>query len=198
MEILYTVLNKALTDIPTGISEYRKSKILSKRSENDRSLSIAAALLLKKACADLGIDEKDIVYGENEYGKPHFKTNPEIRFSLSHSKNMVILAIDSDEIGIDCEILDREVTESVARRFFSEKEVSEFKDDLLLLWVTKESLCKLTGKGLSLGARDTDIPFYTEELEADGICVKKFTLDGYVAVASSKHKISCVPRKITI
>lgn len=198
MEILYTVLDRPLTDIPSEISEYRKNKILSKRAENDRCLSIAAALLLKTACADRGIDEKSVVYAENEYGKPYFKSNPELRFSLSHSKNMVILAIDTDEVGIDCETLERTVTESVAGRFFSKKEVCEFKDDLLSLWVTKESLCKLTGKGLSLGARDTDIPFYTEELETDGVFAKKFTFDGYVIVASAKHKITCVPEKIIL
>ena len=198
MEILYTVLDRTLTDIPSEISEYTKNKILSKRAENDRSLSIASALLLKSACADRGIDEKNVIYSENEYGKPYFKSNPELRFSLSHSKNMVILAIDTDEIGIDCEPLERMVTKSVASRFFSEREVYEFRDDLLLLWVTKESLCKLTGKGLSLGAWDTDITLYTEELETNNIFVKKFTLDGYVAVVSSRHEISCVPKRIVL
>lgn len=198
MDILYTVLDRPLTAIPTEISEYRKNKILSKRAENDRSLAIAAALLLKKACAERGIEEKNVIYIENEYGKPCFKSNPELNFSLSHSKNMVILAIDTDEVGIDCEPLDRAVTKSVASRFFSEKEVYEFRDDLLSLWVTKESLCKLTGKGLSLGAKDTNIPFYTEELETNGIFVKKYTLDGYVTVVSSKRKLSCVPKKISL
>ena len=151
---------------------------------------------MKKACAEHGIDEKNIVYEENEYGKPYFRSNPELSFSLSHSKNMVILAIDTDDVGIDCEPLDRAVTKSVAERFFSKKEVCEFKDDLLSLWVTKESLCKLTGKGLSLGAKETNIPFFTEELKTNGFFIKKFTLDGYVTVVSSKHKIFCVPRKI--
>lgn len=198
MEILYTVLDRPLTEIPEEISEYRKNKIISKRQENDRSLSIAATLLLKTACTDRGIDEKNVIYAESEHGKPYFKTKPQLRFSLSHSKNMVILAIDTNEIGIDCEPIDRTVTKSVASRFFSEKEVYEFKDDLLSLWVTKESLCKLTGKGLSLGAKDTDITLYTDDFETNGIFVKKFTLDGYVAVVSSRHRISCIPKKIVM
>ena len=198
MEILYAILDAPLTDIPSEISEYRKNKILSKRIENDRSLSIAAALLLKKACSEHGIDEKNVVYEENEYGKPYFKSNPELKFSLSHSKNMVILALDADNVGIDCESLGRTVTKDVASRFFSEKEVADFENDLLSLWVTKESLCKLTGKGLALGAKETEIPFYTDKTEATGYFVKKFSIAGYVTVISASHEITCTPRKAVI
>ena len=198
MEILYALLDTPLTDIPEGLSEYRKNKILSKHTANDRTLAIAAVLLLKTAFAEHGIDEKSVVYEENEYGKPYLKSNPELKFSLSHSKNMVVLALDSEDIGADCEPLGRTVTKDVARRFFSEKEVTDFENDLLSLWVTKESLCKLTGKGLALGAKDTEIPFYTDEIEANGYFIKKFSIAGYVTVISARKEITTTPRKITI
>lgn len=198
LKILYAVCDTPLTDIPAEISEYRKSKILSRHTQNDRSLAIAAAILLKKACACYGINEKDATYGENEYGKPYFISHPELRFSLTHSKSMVALAIDMDETGIDCEHSERRVTKSTALRFFSEKEVNDFENDLLTLWVTKESLCKLSGKGLALGARETELPFYSSSATIEGAFVKKFSIEGYTVAVSSRHEILSAPEKITI
>ncbi len=198
LKILYALQDKRLTDIPSEISEYRKNKILSKRTQNDRSLAIISAILLEKACKDYGIDEKNVKYGEGLYGKPYFESDPQLSFSLAHSKSMVVLAIDEHEIGIDCEYSERRITSNVAKRFFYEKEVSDFENALLALWVTKESLCKLSGKGLAAGAKETCVPFYASELKLDDIFIKRFDIDDYTVVVSSKHEISAIPEKINI
>lgn len=198
LKILYAITDTLPTDIPAEISEYRKSKILSKRTPRERSLATGAAILLKKALKSYGIEEKDIEYGSGEHGKPYFRSHPELRFSLSHSKNMVALAIDENDVGIDCEPLERRVTKELTERFFSEKEAEEFGNDPLTLWVTKESLCKLSGKGLLLGAGETLVPSYRSETVIGDTFVKRFELDGYVIVVSSKHEIRAVPEKVTL
>lgn len=110
--------------------------------------------LLFYGLKELGISkEYKILLAPN--GKPYFQGNP-VFFNISHSFNKMVVAIFSDPIGIDIEVI-RENKEKLAKRFFhkseweylSEVSLKDFSKEFTGIWTKKESYIKMTGEGLS-------------------------------------------------
>lgn len=96
------------------------------------------------------------------YGKPDLtgeNKNTRLRFNMSHSHNVGLLAITEDhELGVDVEHIRADfATEDIARRFFSRCEVDNFNTlhkeaqvaAFFRCWTRKEAFIKATGRGLS-------------------------------------------------
>ena len=96
-----------------------------------------------------------------EFGKPFMadrKLAQGLRFNLSHSHQLALIAISRDrEIGVDVEFMRSDfVTDEVATHFFSSSEVKEFQSvprDLRTraffnCWTRKEAYIKARGEGL--------------------------------------------------
>ena len=174
-------------EMPTDISEYRKNKIVSARSETAKRVLTAAALVLKAGFASLGIEEKDVSYATLENGKPYFLSYPEIHFSLSHSETMALAAFSDSPVGVDCERGSREVPHELVKRFF-QKEADEYKENTLLLWVAGESLSKLSGNGIFDTKNRTRIPPFEEnKVKAGEITLEKFIIEDNLAVVSTER-----------
>lgn len=171
------------SDIPKDISEYRLSKINS--AKRNRQAMINSARILKLGFASYGINESDVHYALNEHGKPFAKNFPKLKFSLSHTENMAIIAFSDKEVGIDCEKSNKTVSSGVLKRFFSEAEQNAFKENPLLLWVSKEALVKQSGIGFSLGYKDSEIPYYSDETTVNGKHLKRLSIDGFECVLCS-------------
>lgn len=94
------------------------------------------------------------------YGKPALASEHTLRFNMSHSGDVALLAVAEDaEVGVDVEhIRENFATEDIARRFFSRVEVDDFnslpKEEQVAAffrcWTRKEAYIKAIGKGLSL------------------------------------------------
>lgn len=85
----------------------------------------------------------------DENGKPYFKNHPQFHFNISHSKDIIAVAVSSAPVGVDVEIL-RDVNLKIAERRFTEKE-KDFvitNEDFFYVWTRKEAYLKKTGKGL--------------------------------------------------
>ena len=171
--------------IPENISEHRRSKIDSARNEQEKLRMICAAEALKAGFYSLGIDEKTVVYGLGENGKPFTRSHPEVRFSLSHAENFAVCAFSDNEVGIDCESSDRSVSERVQSRYFSEKEKLSFASSPILLWTAKESISKLLGCGVSGFSKLPELEYFTESAEINGIYLRRFEINGFTVVLSS-------------
>ena len=112
---------------------------------------------------------EDVKFILNDFGKPRLKSknNLDIRFNVSHSKKLGLIAIGLGcEIGVDIEYINREfVTTDIAKNYFSHSESIElFKQNTDLqirsffnLWTRKESYIKAQGKGLSIPLDSFDI-----------------------------------------
>ena len=97
------------------------------------------------------------VYGA--YGKPGLASEHGLRFNLSHSNEVALLAVTLDaELGVDVEHIRADfASEDIARRFFSRAEVETFnalpKEEQVAAffrcWTRKEAYIKAIGKGLS-------------------------------------------------
>ncbi|MCR5149614.1 MAG: 4'-phosphopantetheinyl transferase superfamily protein [Clostridiales bacterium] len=96
-------------------------------------------------------DEKSICF--NRYGKPYAPAGP--FFSISHSGDYVVLAVDTDrEIGIDIQIM-KESRLKAANKVFCTEEMRYLncEDEIrrfYTLWTLKESVMKYLGTGFAL------------------------------------------------
>ncbi len=101
--------------------------------------------------------ELKFVYGA--YGKPSLVGEQSLRFNMSHSHEVALLAVASDnELGVDVEHIREDfASEEIARRFFSRVEVETFNSlplneqvaAFFRCWTRKEAFIKVIGKGLS-------------------------------------------------
>ncbi len=137
------------------VSPDRQRKIDAFLFEKDKMLCLAAELLLKRALSDAGIERYKVKYGS--FGKPYI-ANESICFNLSHSEDMVMCVISSEEVGCDVEKI-TDIDLEIAKRFFytteydaitAAKSVEERRNTFFRLWTLKESFMKATGLGMKL------------------------------------------------
>ncbi|GAC1534802.1 MAG: hypothetical protein NVS3B12_16100 [Acidimicrobiales bacterium] len=160
----------------------------------------------------LDIDPADVTFELAPSGKPHL-TREELHFSLSHSADLVAVAVSKDgAVGVDVEaprMLRR--PDRLARRLFTSGEYDRWTEQLdparthLLLqhWTRTEALLKATGEGLRAGMRGA-----VERHCTGGWTVRDLVLaSGVGAVASRGHawdvkvrrwrSAECVEREVT-
>jgi len=110
----------------------------------------------------------EFVYGP--FGKPDIASaapRPEIRFNLSHSHGLVVVAIGRErEVGIDVELIRPDfASEAIAKRYFSAKEIDELSklpaelrtEGFFLCWTRKEAYIKAKGDGLQIPLDSFDV-----------------------------------------
>ena len=100
-----------------------------------------------------------IRFSYGPYGKPALSNDSTLRFNMSHSRGVALVAVtDAREVGVDVEYIRADfATEDIARRFFSPCEVEAFNglsNDLQVAaffrcWTRKEAYIKAIGLGLS-------------------------------------------------
>lgn len=87
-----------------------------------------------------------------ENGKPYLN-NPEkpLFFSISHTKTGLFIAFSSENVGLDAEIIDRNVHyQPILSKFpFAEREEITSTEDFLQHWTVKESAVKYLGGTLA-------------------------------------------------
>ena len=144
------------------VSEERRSRVLSARSEINALRSLGAGLLLRRYLGD-----GPFAYGE--FGKPYLPGG--LPFSLSHGGNLVVLAVGEagTELGVDVEKTDRPWREAVARRLFTKEEqgwLNGSGERFFWLWTRKEAVLKCRGSGFS---RLSIFPVLHDACAVDGI-----------------------------
>ncbi|HJP92705.1 MAG TPA: 4'-phosphopantetheinyl transferase superfamily protein [Pyrinomonadaceae bacterium] len=110
----------------------------------------------------LKIEPGALIFSYGAYGKPALAgehENSKVRFNMSHSHNLALLAITEEKhLGIDIEHIRSDFASGeIARRFFSRIEVESFNAlqpgeqvaAFFRCWTRKEAFMKATGKGMS-------------------------------------------------
>lgn len=117
----------------------------------DKIKSYYSYILLKELLntKKIDLDKQDIIRSTS--GKPEFvNKNLNLHFSISHSKNFVVVALSNKPIGIDIQALSK-YNIKVAKRFFSPSENQSIKKTInkeqvfTKLWSKYESDLKLFG-----------------------------------------------------
>ncbi|MCQ2167163.1 MAG: 4'-phosphopantetheinyl transferase superfamily protein [Bacteroidales bacterium] len=128
---------KSLTSIPTDELE----EISYIKSESLRKQKLAVRALL-----DAMFEEK-VYLSHHDNGKPYIE-NSAMNISITHTnKYVAVLLNDTEEVGIDCESLDRDFS-AVEKKALSEEEIDDLDDDdnrngqLAIYWCAKEAVYK--------------------------------------------------------
>lgn len=117
--------------------------------------TVVGKILLAKL---LELPEKTFLAGdeiaEGEHGKPYFKNRSEY-FNISHSANLVTVAISDQPIGIDIEKLKPKQLEKLSHAFtvgeiayLNKLHDPRKSEQILRLWTIKEAVLKELGLGL--------------------------------------------------
>jgi 4'-phosphopantetheinyl transferase len=113
-------------------------------------------------------------YREADGGKPELvleSSDAPLRFNLSHSKSVALLAVALDaEVGVDVEDI-RPIERDVATRFFSPHEIAsmssleggEWLNAFYRCWTRKEAVLKIEGMGLRIPLDSFDVSVIADE-----------------------------------
>ena len=159
----------------------RSKKAMTYRFIADRKRCVKAYMLLWEGLRrEYGVTEAPIfAFGEHE--KPFLAEHRDVHFSLSHTGNAVLCALDREPVGADIEMIQTRGTERLIS-VFSDAEQEEIRRAecpeirFTALWTRKESFLKLTGDGLvgtrtlrKIPTKDTEsVHFETVVREAEG------------------------------
>lgn len=135
-----------------------------------REFIITRSSLKKILATTLAEDPANIIIAHASAGKPYLVCADRhtcIRFSVSHSYNMALIAITQDHaVGVDVEKIRSNIDyETLSRRFFSSAEFELLQQcnattrlrAFFAVWTRKEAIVKATGKGIALGLKQFDV-----------------------------------------
>ena len=128
--------------------------------EKDRKTYILARGLLRILSERyLNIDASELCFVYNEFGKPSYDLQTLVRFNVSHSGELIVLAfVTKGEVGVDVEHIKTNFDiAKIAEGFFSKDEVSSLlafseakrAKAFFNCWTRKEAFIKAKGVGLS-------------------------------------------------
>ncbi len=174
---------------------YYKYKVDFKKQEFLAGRFLAKTILSKY----LETKPENISFIKNGYGKLYLKeqfipkTRESLQFNISHSNNMIVLAVALDnEIGIDVEKVNRPILD-IAERFFtfrereyiSKCEPAKRNNTAYQIWTLKEAYIKAKGQGLSIPLESIDIFLLNKEVFMKNIEPKP---GYYIAIAVDSHQ----------
>lgn len=190
-EIRYLFLSDVsdadLTETFFVMKPKRQQKVLNFLRDTDKKMTLAGEFLARQMIASYsGIPFDKIEISETEKGKP-YAVNCPLHFSISHSVDMVAVAISDIEIGIDIQKC-RPVSEKLVKRVcipdeaayvldgmpekeqFSEKQVERFFE----IWTAKEAYFKCIGTGIT---KFQSVNTFSDELEKEKIKIGDYILN---------------------
>ena len=158
----------------------RYDKAMTYRFLADRKRCVRAYMLLWEGLSREYGAENAPLFDFLGPGKPVLRGCPDLHFSLSHSGNAVLCALDRHPVGADIEMIRRRSLEHLLS-VFSDRERASIEQAaspelcFTRLWTRKESYLKLTGEGLTgtkalreIPTEDTDmVHFETVVREAE-------------------------------
>ena len=159
---LYITNLKKLQDKDTvdnilmNISSFRKEKYDSFNNDTIKLEILAASYLIDEYLKTIGLREKNMLYKLTDRGKPYFQNEYSIKFSISHSKDIVGVAFSDREVGFDVQVV-KDISDKVYNRVLSDNEKNDVfsaigaNEKLMRFfkyWVMKEAILKRDGIGL--------------------------------------------------
>jgi len=151
-------------DLELCLSDEEKARAERFHREEDRNRFIAGRAILRKILADC-LDRADepsgrmLRFGYGTYGKPFLLDDPQLRFNVSHSEDLIVVAATrAGDVGVDIERqrLMKDM-EGVVRLIFNDAERAaifacppETRPMVFYrIWTRKEALIKAMGSGLT-------------------------------------------------
>ncbi|MDR1001642.1 MAG: phosphopantetheine-protein transferase, partial [Clostridiales bacterium] len=104
------------------VSENKRERIKKLRFPVDQMLAAYSELLVRFiACSQFEIQNSEISFLKNEYGKPYLYGYPDFHFNISHTHNAFVVAVSDSEVGVDIERI-HAADIKISDRFFAPAE----------------------------------------------------------------------------
>lgn len=149
------------------LDKVKAAKLAKTRQRKDRLRSVLADALARQMLSEaLGCTTAQVEFVYNENGKPML-ANGALHFSITHSEDLVAVAVADRPIGIDMEKI-REILPRTAKKYFCPEERKYLfghdahdvdydavpAPDVLVrffeIWTAKEAYIKACGEGLGM------------------------------------------------
>ena len=129
-------------------------KLISINDIEEETVSKRTYLEIKRLATEM-YGTRDWTIEKNSKGKPFFPNNKGYFFSVSHTEEMVVIAMcKGKSIGIDIESIHK-ISDKVIKKYYSDAEkesISQYNGDSKKIeekiWTLKEAHCKCSGTGL--------------------------------------------------
>jgi 4'-phosphopantetheinyl transferase len=140
-----------------SVSEERRAKVQSFIKPEDANRGLLGDVLIRSIiCSKVNMNNKEIHFIAEPYGKPCVAGLPSFHYNIAHSGRWIVCAVDCDQVGIDIEEI-LPISLEIAEYYFSMQEYRWLMDQeatarlscFYELWTLKESFVKWQGKGLS-------------------------------------------------
>lgn len=184
----------AITNIEK-YSNYRQVKIANASSLALKQLNIQTEQLLFYGLKQF--NNKLITVPEiltTKQGKPYFKDS-KYTFNITHSHNYIVVAIGTDDLGVDIEKIDPKRLK-LAPKIFNDNELGELNNNiehLIETWTIKESYVKLYDLSILINLRNINIKDNEINSKYGRAFFKTFKIDNYYLALTSKRQV-----KVTI
>ena len=126
--------------------ELRRKEIEGVSSEQLKMQKLSSWKLLEKALSDsFGYTMQELKFCKNSYGKWECDR---VYFSLSHTQEMVAVALSDKPVGVDIEnarAFEKRRVEKLSKKILCAGENAKGSSDLLKFWTQKESIYKCFG-----------------------------------------------------
>lgn len=192
--LIYNAVSLASSEIRknyvNSISYKRLEKINRLKKDEDKALSLSAALLLKEGLSRYGIEERNADYDE-KYPYPVIKGREDICISLSHSFPYAVCTFSDKKTGVDIEKI-KNFNPKICDKFFTFKEISYInskKDKnkaFFTLWTLKESAAKLYGTPLAESLKKYEFLPESDFFIKNNIHYSLFEYNGFMIAAASE------------
>jgi 4'-phosphopantetheinyl transferase len=125
------------------------------RQRSEDLIRKAAALYIQEQELEINIGSSRIL--RRKRGKPFFETLA-LEFSVSHTKDLWVCAMDLEPMGVDIQEIRTSKQEKIMNRYYTQEEKQYVKEagqvGFFQIWTRKEAYVKFLGTGLSKDLRD--------------------------------------------
>ncbi|MCL2702949.1 MAG: 4'-phosphopantetheinyl transferase superfamily protein [Defluviitaleaceae bacterium] len=142
----------------------KQTQILNFKFDIDKRLSLISDLFVRyAACRSLALNNSELYFATNAYGKPFLSGSASFHYNISHTRNAIAIGFSNRPIGVDIEKI-KPVDFRIANRFFNPnefmyitKQPEQHDARFCEIWTKKEAYIKWVGKGLSLPLNGFDV-----------------------------------------
>lgn len=168
--------------------------------QDRRNYIVAHAALRLLLARQLNVPQHDLSFTKGRWGKPELAEcgNNRLHFNLSHSGDMVLIAIATQPVGIDIEFARPLDYQRLAGHCFAAEEALRVVDSHSFFehWTAKEAVIKACGRGWSEQTQQFIVPAPSIDLQPirllqpnpglEGLHVARLTVgQGYYAALSA-------------
>ena len=161
---MHLCTDEAVREMLPLVSEQRRQQALRYQHTFGQFCCLKSYLMLLELLAAVypELDKAKPEFGYTEKGKPFLLARPDIHFSISHTKNAILVAISDAPIGVDIEAFRSPSAALIARTMNATEQAAIATADgwnihrtpgtrealFSAIWTRKEAVLKLRGTGI--------------------------------------------------